>query len=107
MQAEGKGMNCSVTDDVTDSRLPWKQFIGLAGYEEVSVYEGGWGDATGIWRPEEWSIMMGNNYGNEGDEALYYNAPSRWEIYRTIHRRAGVPCSFDAFVKYDRQYNVK
>ena len=97
--------NLSTTNDT--SLAPWAQFIGREGYDEVGVYEGGFGEDEGIWRPEEWSIMVDNRNGSEGDEALYYNAQSRWIIYETIHKRADMSYSFETFLEYDEQYNVK
>jgi len=105
MQDGGICFNCSATDD--PEQCPWADFIGRPGYEEVGLFEGGFGDPEGIWRPEEWTIMVDNRYGNEGDEALYYNAPSRWIIYQTIHKRAGLEYSFESFLEYDKAYNVK
>jgi hypothetical protein len=105
LHSNGIGLNCSITND--PQQVPWAQFIGREGYDEVGTYEGGWGEDTDIWRPEEWSIMLDNRNGSEGDEALYYNAQSRWIIYKAIHDRAEMPYSFDSFLEYDKPYNVK
>jgi hypothetical protein len=51
--------------------------------------------------------MVDNRHGSEGDEALYYNAPSRWIIYKRIHYAAELEASFDEFLEYDKKYNVK
>jgi hypothetical protein len=104
-QAKGMLLNISFTSD--PKAVPWKDFIGLSGYEEVGVFEGGFGQPTGIWRPEKWSIMLDNYYGSEGDAALYYTAMSRWILYQTIHRRAGKQPSWREFLVYDKAYNVK
>jgi len=47
---QGMLLNCSSTDDT--ELIPWKDFIGREGYEEVGVFEGGFGEKKGIWRPE-------------------------------------------------------
>jgi hypothetical protein len=104
-QADGMLMNVSYTDN--PALVPWKDFIGREGYGEVGIYEGGYGEMTGIWRPEDWSIMMDNRFGSEGDEALYYTAMSRWILYQTIHRRAGKSYTFEKFLEYDKAYNVR
>lgn len=104
-QSVGMCLNLSTVKEPENS--PWAAFAGREGYEEVGMYVGGWSENRGIWRPEEWSIMVGNNYGNEGDAALYYNAPSRWLIYKRIHDCAGVACTIDEFFEFDKAYNVK
>jgi hypothetical protein len=104
-QTAGMLLNVSYTKD--PALVPWKDFIGLPDYGEVGIIEGGFGENTGIWRSEGWSIMMDNRYGSEGDEALYYNAQSRWVLYQTIHRRAGRTHDFNSFLEYDKAYNVR
>ena len=99
---QGLCINCSATDD--PGKCPWAQFIGLPGYEEVGIYEvGRYGD-EGVWRPEEWSIMVDNRFGREGDYAIYFDAPSRLGIYKTIHDLAGIDYSFNDFLEFDKKY---
>ncbi|MDR1155195.1 MAG: hypothetical protein LBL04_10805 [Bacteroidales bacterium] len=94
--------NVSVTSDLT--QVPWKDFIGLPGYEEVGAYEGGFYEPKGIWRPEDHSVMV-----SLGSEGVYYNAQSRWLIYKRIHEVGDVPYSFESFLEFDKDkgYNVK
>jgi hypothetical protein len=119
-QRLGMCMNCS---SVTNSTSPWQRFIGRAGYEEVGFYKGGFSNCNGIWRPEQWSIMVDNYYGN-GYDGMYFNAPSRWIIYKRIRTIAelltheeitrGVKITqeqedklFEDFLEYDKEYNIK
>jgi hypothetical protein len=104
-QAKEMLMNVSYTDN--KSSVPWKDFFGQRGYGHVDVIEGGFGEKTGIWRPEEWSTMKDDRDYEEGDEALYYTAQSRWILYQTIHRRAGKSYTFADFLEYDKAYNVR
>jgi hypothetical protein len=121
MQRSDMGLNCSTTASLT--AVPWKRFIGLEGYEEVGVYEGGWGNDHNIWKPEKWSIMVGNDQGN-GYSGMYFNAQSRWLVYKRIRTIAELltPAQMNAnqkitteqedalfadFLEYDKEYNVK
>jgi hypothetical protein len=72
-QRSGMVNNVSNTDDLT--KVPWKRFIGLEGYEEVGAYL----IEPGIWKPEAYSIMVDDTRG------FYYNAQSRWLIYKHIY----------------------
>jgi hypothetical protein len=95
MHRQGMGLNCSSTG--VASQTPWKDFIGREGYEKVAAFEGGFGESQGIWRPEQWSIMV-DNTGN----GIYYNAQSRLLIYKRILLCAGESFSFDSFLEYDK-----
>ncbi|ANH81216.1 hypothetical protein A8C56_09680 [Niabella ginsenosidivorans] len=66
--------NVSNTNDL--SKVPWKNFIGKTGYEEIGAYQ----VQDGVWRPEIHSIMVDN-----ANDDYYYNAMSRWMIYRRIY----------------------
>ncbi|MDR0573288.1 MAG: M64 family metallopeptidase [Tannerella sp.] len=121
MQSQGMGLNCSYTN--VASQAPWAKFIGRKGYEEVGLYKGGFGNCEDIWRPEQWSIMVGNHEGN-GYEGMYFNATSRWLIYKRIRTIAELLTHeqiargeqitktqedklFEEFLEYDKVYNVK
>jgi uncharacterized protein YjdB len=107
-QRSGMVRNVSNTDDLT--KVPWKRFIGIEGYEEVGAYL----VEPGIWKPEPYSIMVSDQ------EGFYYNAQSRWLIYKHIYdcskflsnerkkyeagEEAGL---FEAFLEFDELYNVR
>jgi hypothetical protein len=96
---EGKSLNVSATNDLT--QVPWKDFVGLPGYEEVGAFEGGFYHDKGVWRPEVHSLMV----GWKGEP--YFNAMSRWILYREIMEQAKVPYSFNKFLEFDKQFNTK
>jgi hypothetical protein len=114
-QRSGMVSNVSNTNDL--AKVPWKRFIGLDDYEEVGAYL----VEPGIWKPERHSIMVDDSQG------FYYNAQSRWLIYKHIYdcskfldnqsgnntakpkkyelgEEAGL---FEAFLEFDKLYNVK
>jgi hypothetical protein len=99
MQQHGLCLNVAATDSLTET--PWKDFVGRPGYEAVGAYKGGFYCAEGVWRPEDYSIMV---YGRNDGNPPYYNAQSRWLIYKKIHELAGVDFSFDSFLDYDKQF---
>jgi hypothetical protein len=99
LQRNDQCWNVSATSDLT--KVPWKDFIGREGYEEVGAYEGGFYEPKGVWRPEVHSIMVGFN----GE--IYYNAQARWLIYERIHKVAGIDRTFEDFLEFDKPYNVK
>lgn len=70
--------NIDLTGD--HSRVKWKHFIGLPGYDGVSTFEGAFVYSYGVWRPEEQSCMINN--------LPYFNAPSREQIVKRIIRTA-------------------
>jgi hypothetical protein len=95
-QSTGRCLNVSATNDLT--KVPWKDFIGRDGYnQEVGAYEGAWLCDKGFWRPEYTSTMREN-------PNMYYNAPSRWLIYKKLHEEAALPFSFGTFLQYDRKF---
>jgi len=90
-QELGYQMNLDFTDD--PSVVHWSSFIGLAGYENVGIYEGGQEYQYGVWRSEENSCM--------NDNIPYYSAQCRWLIYERIMKLSGKDCSRDAFLEND------
>ena len=84
--------NVDFTND--PDRIHWSAFLSDTRYkDEVGIYEGGALYTTGIWRPSENSMM------NENLE--YFNAPSRWAIYKRIMELSGETYSFETFLEYD------
>ncbi|MDR1859516.1 MAG: hypothetical protein LBR06_01165 [Bacteroidales bacterium] len=99
LQKNGWCMNVAPTSE--PEKVPWKDFIGRRGYGQVGLYQGGHYCAEGIWRPEDYSIMVGAR--NDG-KPPYYNAQSRWLIYKKIHELAGIEHSFESFIEYDKKF---
>ena len=60
---------------------PWSHFLGVDGYPEVGMFEGGYYFTYGVWRPERLSCMTNN--------LLPFNAQSRFLIVRRILEIAG------------------
>ena len=84
--------NVDFTDD--PAKVKWSAFLADGRYnDEVGIFEGGGTFSKGVYRPSPDS-MMNNNYE-------YYNAPSRWAIYKRIMELSGETASFDAFLQYD------
>ena len=76
------------------SKIRWSAFLSDTRYEkEVGVYEGGALYSSGVWRPSANSMM--------NEDAPYFNAPSRWAIYKRIMELSGETASFDKFLEYD------
>lgn len=98
--SRGEGFNVDYHD--TPETSFWKDFLQNPDYEveHLGLYEGAmYSFAKGIYRPSETSIMYGSfEWANQ-----YYNAPSRWAIYRRIMQLAGKECSFDNFLQYDKK----
>lgn len=84
--------NVDFTDDL--SQIKWKQFIGIPKYSCVGAFEGASRHLKGIWRPEILSIMQATNY-------LYFNAPSREQLYKRTMTLSGDTYSFEDFVAQD------
>jgi uncharacterized protein YjdB len=112
------GMVCNVSNTNSLAKVPWSRFIRLSGYNEVGTYQ----VEPGIWKPEEHSIMESDEWG------FYYNAQSRWLIYKHIYdcskfldnQSANSPTGkpkvyapgeeaalFEAFLEFDKLYNTK
>jgi hypothetical protein len=103
-QKQDMSMNVAATNDLT--KVPWKDFIGRKGYEEVGAFEGGFYADKGVWRPEEHSVMVGWSPDQVGT-GPYYDAMCRWIIYKEILTQAGLPCTFEEFLEFDKPYNIK
>jgi hypothetical protein len=93
--AKGQDRNTDVTND--PAQVAWAAFIGRPGYEAVGCYEGGHYVCTGVWRPEENSVMR--------SRTLRYNAPSRYFIWQRIKTIAGESSDIEDFFAYD-QHNL-
>lgn len=88
--------------DFTSDRnnVLWRDFLKHTKYTDpnntfsvVDLFEGGNYYYQGVWRPEQNSCM--------NDNVDYYNAPSRWAMYRRIMMIAGLPYSFEKFMAQD------
>ncbi|AYL97301.1 M64 family metallopeptidase [Mucilaginibacter celer] len=86
--------NLDTTND--PEKVKWAGFLNLTAYNSiVGTYQGGYYRATGIYRPEEISVMT-NALATQ-----HYNAPSRLAIVKKIHEITGTPFSMDDFFKND------
>ena len=85
--------NLDFTND--PSKVKWNFFLTDERYkDQVGIFEGAGGPfSTGIFRPSEDSMMNHN--------VEYYNAPSRWAIYKRIMELSGEEASFEKFLEYD------
>ena len=91
-QQYGWYSNVDFTND--PSKVKWSAFLSDDRYKsEVGIFEGGSLYSKGAWRPSE-NSMMRDNYE-------YFNAPSRWAIYKRIMELSGETASFDKFLEYD------
>jgi hypothetical protein len=88
----GKYLNVALTND--PDKVPWKHFFGVPGYDQVGIFEGGYYYDKDIWRSENTSIMVNQNYP-------HYNAQSRYLIYARIKTLAGESFTIDDFFDYD------
>ena len=82
------------------TKVYWCDFIANSDYavEVIGVYEGGLARySKGIYRPTEASIMSNPQASHR------FNAPSRWIIYQRLMQWAGLECSFEDFLEYDRK----
>lgn len=112
LDAQKRGEAYNMADNVSAyedwERTPWKEFEGLPDYEEVGHYLGGWYEYKEVWRPEAHSVMLGWDEAEYSwGKGAYYNAPSRWMIYRRIHDAASIGYTFENFLEYDKAYNVR
>ena len=83
--------NVDFTQD--PQKVKWSAFLSDERYQgRVGLFEGAL-YATGVWRPSENSMMR--------DDLEYFNAPSRWAIYKQIMKRSGEDYSFEKFLEYD------
>ena len=84
--------NVDFTNDPENIR--WHAFLADDRYKgEVGIFEGGALFSQGAYRPSE-NSMMNMNFD-------YFNAPSRWAIYKRIMELSGEEPSFDQFLEYD------
>ena len=90
--------NVDFTDDPT--KIRWSAFLSDDRYKgKVGIYEGAALYKTGAYRPTEDSMM--------NEDAPYYNAPSRWAIYKRIMELSGETASFEKFLEYDAVNRAK
>ena len=84
--------NVDFTDD--PEKVKWSAFLSDERYkDEVGIFEGGSLYQKGAYRPSENSMMR--------DTYDYFNAPSRWAIYKRIMELSGEEASFEKFLEYD------
>ena len=84
--------NVDFTND--PSKIRWSYFLSDERYKnEVDIIEGGATYEKGAWRPSMNSMMREN--------MEYFNAPSRWAIYKRIMELSGEGASFEKFLEYD------
>ena len=75
-------------------KVRWADFLSDSRYkDEVGIYEGGNNMRKGVYRPSENSMMR--------DNLDYFNAPSRWAIYKRIMTLSGETPTFSKFLTYD------
>ncbi len=92
MKGRGFYVNLSMSGKMNDA--PWRDFIFHPNYSsDVDMWEGGHRHLRGIWRSETQSVM--------GTYISYYNAISRFAIWKEVMRRAGLTFSFDDFIAND------
>lgn len=91
-QQYGWYANVDFTDD--PAQIKWSFFLSDERYkDEVGIFEGGSLYQKGVYRPSENSMMR--------DEFEFFNAPSRWAIYKRIMELSGEEASFEKFLAYD------
>ena len=84
--------NIDFTND--PKTVKWSVFLSDDRYkDEVGIFEGATLHTTGAYRPSENSMMR--------DNMEYFNAPSRWTIYKRIMELSGEEPSFEKFLEYD------
>ncbi|MBR5398057.1 MAG: redoxin domain-containing protein, partial [Bacteroidales bacterium] len=90
--------NVDFTNDPT--KIHWSAFLSDDRYKnEVGIFEGAALYNHGAYRPSENSMMK--------DNAEYFNAPSRWVIYKRIMELSGESYSFQTFLEYDAVNRAK
>ena len=93
MKARGFFANLTMSPRMADA--PWSEFIFHPKYSQmVDMWEGGHGHIRGVWRSEANSVM--NTY------IAYFNAISRYTIYKEIMRRSGKNASLEEFIANDK-----
>lgn len=92
---KSKGLLDNLTLSSKINEAPWREFIFHPKYSQtVDMWEGGYNHLRGVWRSEPQSVM--SNY------IPYYNTISRYAIYKSIMRRAGLTPSLDDFIAKDK-----
>lgn len=96
---KGWGMNISATDDPEE--VSWAHFLKDERYQdEVGIYQGAWFWPEELWRSSENSVMREPFY-------LWFNAPSREAIYKTVMQLSeGDSWTYDyeKFVEFDTPF---
>ena len=91
---EKYGWYANVDFTIDPAKVKWSAFLTDERYkDEVGIFEGGSLYSKGAYRPTIHS-MMNDNYE-------YFNAPSRWAIYKRIMELSGEEASFEKFLEYD------
>jgi hypothetical protein len=86
--------NLDTTND--PKKIKWADFLNRDAYKNiVGIYEGGFYRATGVYRPEDVSVM------NYVLTTQHYNAPSRLAIVKRINEITGTPFNIEDFLKND------
>lgn len=101
--AKGWSLNIDTTDDPT--KVAWKHFIGVRGYENVGCFNFGGGVVFmggGVCEPEDHFKRQDCMVTNE----LYFNAPSREQIVKHVYELAGETYSFEHFITIDKLRGV-
>lgn len=92
MKSRGYFANLTLSRKMAEA--PWYDFIFHPNYSsDVDMWEGGHNHLRGVWRSESQSVM--------GTYIRYFNAISRYEICKSVMRRAGLPYSLDDFISND------
>ena len=97
--SKGWSLNIDTTDDPT--KVAWKHFIGVRGYENVGCFNYAGGVVFmggGVCEPEDHFRRQDCMVTNE----LYFNAPSREQIVKHVYELAGEPYSFEHFITIDK-----
>lgn len=84
--------NVDFTND--PSKVKWANFLSDSRYkDEVGIYQGALNVTNGAYRPSVNSMMNQN--------VEFFNAPSRWAIYKRIMELSGGTATFSKFLEYD------
>lgn len=93
MKSKGYFANLTMSGKLNEA--PWHDFIFHPAYSiDVDMWEGAYRHLRGVWKSESQSVM--------GTYIRYYNAISRYTIYQSIRRRAGLPYSLEDFIANDK-----
>lgn len=91
------GFGWNLAFSASPESSPWAQFLAVQKYldQGTGMYEGGMNYAKGVWRPS-WDSCMKNN-------KPYFNAQSRWLIYKRIKTTVGEAYSLADFMANDNE----